>query len=174
MKDAESRRRSDDGTTSAWRKAETTIAQLAKVWRCYGPSFAPDGTRISASTAEAFFRWLSTEYRHPQAPLAMCWRLLAPTDKELSADASLGRHALVPTLENIQSAIVAWFRQMASLPDDAAKRSRAFLFFSGHGIEVSRREELVLLPAAISIRGTSRSTERSAHATSGMASPHSR
>ena len=54
--------------------------------------------------------------------------------------------ALPATMENCAAAIGAWSAAMEQLPKEAAAKSRAMYFFSGHGLEVTTDRQ-VMLPA---------------------------
>lgn len=101
---------------------------------------------VSATTAWRFFRWLRDDYRFPDAPLAQCWLLLAPTPLELARDHTLMEHAAEPTLAACERALRSWSATLRRLPAVAQHASRALFFFSGHGLQVHHEKQL-LLPA---------------------------
>lgn len=112
---------------------------------------------VCALTAHRFFRWLRDGYRNPAAPLAEVWLLLAPSAPERALaeadaprDAEFVRHlqagVVEPTAVACEQAIREWFQAMQKLPQPSAEASRAFFFFTGHGLEVTQ-EEQVLLPS---------------------------
>ncbi|EGV28446.1 hypothetical protein ThidrDRAFT_3742 [Thiorhodococcus drewsii AZ1] len=101
---------------------------------------------VSATTAWRFFRWLRDDYRFPDAPLAQCWLLLAPTPLELAREPSLVEHVAEPTLAACERALRSWSATLRRLPVAAQHASRALLFFSGHGLQVHHEKQL-LLPA---------------------------
>ncbi|AUD04872.1 caspase family protein [Spirosoma pollinicola] len=105
---------------------------------------------VSALTAYRLFEWLRDQYLYapgPGAPcqLAQCWLLLAPTQQERAVmkDEVLA-NTLVPTYINCRKALRAWYRSMAKIDDEAARHSRAVFFYSGHGLEVSHEEQILL------------------------------
>lgn len=100
--------------------------------------------QVSAHTAHRFFSWLSEGYRYPDAPLAKCWLLLAPTDEEIQQVPDIARHAEQPTLSVCTQALVQWYTSMRALPKPAQHRSRALFFFSGHGLQVIHDKQLLL------------------------------
>jgi hypothetical protein len=97
---------------------------------------------VSAATAHRFFRWLQDECDYPEASLARCWLVLAPTEQELSA--LEGDEFAEATLAGCRSAIGSWVAAMAQLPRASAERSRGVLFFSGHGLEVWQDKQILL------------------------------
>ncbi len=108
---------------------------------------------VSALTTYRLFEWLRKQYLYAPADsspcqLAQCWLLLSPTpdEKALMAPDVLA-HNLEPTYANCVRAMRGWRNSMQQLGnDDQAKQSRAVFFFSGHGLQVSH-EEQILLPA---------------------------
>ncbi|MEZ0608026.1 caspase family protein [Fibrella sp. WM1] len=109
---------------------------------------------VSAWTTYALFDWLHRTYAYTNAPLAHCWLLLAPTDSEIEAINKAVQQNNVPdvlthnlpgTFNNLTDAVALWSHTMAQLPKAAAEASRSFFFFSGHGLEIHQREQ-VLLP----------------------------
>lgn len=93
--------------------------------------------------AAAFARWLRDHYHDPVAPLATIRLLLAPSDDEIEADLDLARAAGgcdLPTRANVQRALDDWERDCRNNP-----RGVAILFASGHGIELTREDQTVLL-----------------------------
>jgi hypothetical protein len=112
---------------------------------------------VCALTAHRFFRWLRDGYRNPAAPLAGVWLLLAPSAEERALteaaapkDAEFVRHlqagVVEPTAAACERSIREWFYEMQQLPQPASEASRAFFFFTGHGLEVTQ-EEQILLPS---------------------------
>ena len=107
---------------------------------------------VSALTAFRFFQWLRDEHdcRAPAqasaVPLARCWLLLSPTRAECEFEPQLQGNALEPTLPNCRAALIDWFNTMRALPRKVAEASRAFFFFSGHGLEIEP-ERQILLPS---------------------------
>lgn len=108
---------------------------------CYGLN----QLAVSAYTAYSFFRWLRDEYRCRGVRLAKCWLLLAPNAAELPLiDSDLAGRYASPTMQNCEDAIGAWYGGMRELPPAAAEQSRSFLFFSGHGLEVTPDKQILL------------------------------
>ncbi len=99
---------------------------------------------VSALTAKRFFDWLATDYRYVKAPIARCWLLLSPTDAERAHEPAVDDHALEPTLANCATALKAWRSAIRALPKPAQHDSRAFFFFSGHGLQVHHGKHLLL------------------------------
>ena len=98
---------------------------------------------VSAYTAFKFFDWLSTTYRHDQAPLAQCWLLLSPTPAERQIEPKM---PAVPeaTMRECKGAILEWFAAMERLPPEHAEKSRSLFFFSGHGLEIATDRQILL------------------------------
>ena len=110
---------------------------------------------VSAWTAYALFEWLRTTYQFGPAPLAQCWLLLAPTEAEktkigeaitASGGPDVLTHNQLATFTNQEEAVLLWNQAMSNQPKTAAESSRAVFFFSGHGLEIHTREQ-ILLPA---------------------------
>jgi hypothetical protein len=101
---------------------------------------------VSAYTAYRFFSWLRSGYFFTGAPLARCWLLLAPTPAEQAAAGIRPGDCAEARYDRIEQAVGEWFELLEELPAQAARDSRAFFFFSGHGIEVTQDNQ-VLLPA---------------------------
>jgi hypothetical protein len=99
---------------------------------------------VSASTARRFFDWLAADYRYAKAPIARCWLLLSPTVAERAHEPAVGDHAALPTLDNCETALKAWRKAIRDLPKAAQHDSRAFFFFSGHGLQVHHGKHLLL------------------------------
>ena len=98
---------------------------------------------VSAYTAYKFFEWLSTRYRHTEAPLAQCWLLLSPTSAERQFEPGM---PVVPeaTMRECKGAILEWFTAMEKLPPEHAEKSRSLFFFSGHGLEIATDRQILL------------------------------
>lgn len=101
---------------------------------------------VSALTAYRVFEWLRDDYKLEGCPIANVWLLLAPTDQEKAFEPALVKHALAPTIDNCEYAVGRWQAVMQTLPQAVAEKSRAFFFFSGHGLEVHQNRQ-ILLPA---------------------------
>lgn len=99
---------------------------------------------VSALTAYRFFRWLCDTYAYDGNSLSYCWLLLSPTKEELDVEPRLGDHLLRPTFGNCEQAIEHWFSIMGDLAHTSAVQSRAFFFFSGHGLEVTTDRQILL------------------------------
>ena len=90
---------------------------------------------VSARTAAAVFRWLSTQFRRDNLPIVWCRLLLSPTpDERQSLDDWNIHHYERPTYQALAEAIDQW---SANLPREgaAALASRSLFFFSGHGLQ---------------------------------------
>lgn len=99
---------------------------------------------VSALTAKRFFDWLATDYRYAKAPIAKCWLLLSPTEAEIAHEPAIAEHVAEPTLANCTAALKAWRQSLRVLPTAAQHDSRAFFFFSGHGLQVHHGKHLLL------------------------------
>jgi hypothetical protein len=97
---------------------------------------------VSALTAYDMFRWFTTTYQS-SAPAAMCWLLVSPTPEEVQEKPELAGLPAA-TFENCKNAIREWHAAMDQLSPAAARLSRSLFFFSGHGIEVHRNEQILL------------------------------
>jgi hypothetical protein len=100
---------------------------------------------VSALTAFRVFEWLRDGYFHRDCPLAKCWVLLAPTDDELGVAPAMRGGFGDPTFDGLKGAIKEWTQNMKVL-GSAARHSRGFFFFSGHGVEIGSDDQ-VLLPS---------------------------
>ncbi|WP_254412077.1 caspase family protein [Dyadobacter diqingensis] len=118
---------------------------------------------VSAWTTYALFEWLRTSYVFDGAPLAQCWLLLSPTAEEkdkikAAIDINGGPDVLDSnqqgTYSQIEEAVSFWNSTMAKLPKTAAKQSRSFFFFSGHGLEIHLREQILLPSDYLRLPGT--------------------
>lgn len=115
-------------------------------------SYGLDQLHVSALTAYHVFDWLANTYRYDDAPLAQCWFLAAPSPGERefvggrgnAARARAFAHAAAATMDEATNAILSWFGTMDALPDDVARRSRSFFFFSGHGLEMTHQRQIAL------------------------------
>ena len=101
---------------------------------------------VSALTAQRFFGWLQERYRHPTAPLAQCWLLLAPSPAELAFEQALATNVLRPSFDNCKKAVHEWADTLNDGKFCSPSQSRAIFFFCGHGLEVSN-EKQILLPS---------------------------
>lgn len=106
---------------------------------------------VSALTAYRFADWLRASYRYSASPLVRCWLLASPTDEERHAEPGLDG-VVEPTFRNCEDAIWEWYNTALRLRAPHAERSRLVLFFSGHGLERSFDEQL-LLPSDYLERG---------------------
>lgn len=99
----------------------------------------------SASTAAQVFEWLRDSYQHEGLPVVWCQLLLSPTEAERQAFAARGlHHYQAPTNGHFRDAIQLW---TGHLPQNAAaaRKSRSFFFFSGHGVHSNGKS--LLLPS---------------------------
>ncbi len=124
----------DGGDEPALDQGQEWIAEIRTLGQLY----------VSALTARRFFDWLATDYSYGSAPIARCWLLLSPTEAELRFEPALGDHLAPPTLENCAMALKAWRKAIRALPAAAQHESRAFFFFSGHGLQVHHGRHLLL------------------------------
>jgi hypothetical protein len=99
---------------------------------------------VSALTAFKFFEWLAEAYLYEAAPIAKCWFLVAPTDRERQQIPAITQHTAEPTLAACEKALGEWCAAMQSLPAVAQHQSRAVFFFSGHGLQVIADKQLLL------------------------------
>lgn len=106
---------------------------------------------VSALTAYRFAAWLRESYQYSTGPLARCWLLASPTDEELQLEPGLASVA-EPTFRNCEDAIWDWYSTALRLPAAHAEKSRLVLFYSGHGLERTLDEQL-LLPSDYLERG---------------------
>ncbi|MEZ5905424.1 MAG: caspase family protein [Geminicoccaceae bacterium] len=124
----------DGGTEPAPDDGQEWIAETRTLRQLY----------VSALTARRFFDWLATDYRFAKAPIAKCWLLLSPTDAERAYEPTIADHIAEPTLANCATALKAWRKAIRMLPKPAQHDSRAFFFFSGHGLQVHHGKHLLL------------------------------
>lgn len=92
-----------------------------------------------AISAFRFGQWLS-ERAKPPVPLATCRMMLAPSERELSAEPDLADAVNPCTLDHFLRAVTEWRADANSHPDNVT-----FLYLSGHGIERSNVGQLFLL-----------------------------
>lgn len=116
--------------TRAWMKEAQRLGQLY----------------VSALTGRKFFDWMSAEYTLDGAPPVSCRMLLSPTADELAAEPRLEDNLLNPTLENCRQAITQWVSDINGLGKAAREASRLLFFFSGHGLQ-STVDQQILLPS---------------------------
>ena len=115
-----------------------------------GPQMTPTGEQLgmanlnsAARSASEVAAWLLTEYRCPEAPLKDIRLLLSPVDGEqLHAEvvARMGGQAAPAVRESVKDEFTAFKAACADNPAD-----RAFVFVTGHGIQLSPRGAIVLL-----------------------------
>lgn len=130
---------------------------------------------VSALTAYRFFAWLRDEYDFAGSPPARCWLLLAPGPAEQAALPVLADHQRTPTYAHCRDAVRDWFKLMEQLPRTAAEQSRAFFFFSGHGLEISYEKQILLPCDYLHPRGIlddAISTDNLYRGTAALAVPH--
>jgi hypothetical protein len=99
---------------------------------------------VSALTAFRFFEWLVSTYSWTNCPVAKCWLLLAPTDRELVKAPQLSQNAKLPDFVTCKETILDWHGVMSSLTGQAARKSRSIFFFSGHGLEMCVGQQILL------------------------------
>jgi len=110
-------------------------------------SFGLPQLHVSALTAYRFWQWLHQEYRLPGCPLVRSWLLLSPTPAEVAQESVLGdvRAEDRPTFDHCAAAIGEWYAAAQGLERAVARASRLVFFFSGHGLEIDPKQQ-VLLP----------------------------
>jgi hypothetical protein len=101
---------------------------------------------VSALTAWRVFEWLGKTYSIDGCPIAKCWLFLSPTSAEIAYEAGLTQANSAAHFADCKAGIEHWYATMESLSANAAAQSRAFFFFSGHGLEITQQNQ-VLLPA---------------------------
>lgn len=106
---------------------------------------------VSALTALRFFGWLRGDYALSGWPLARVRLLLAPQKKGVGLAEIDELDGCVPeivdwageaTFDACKTAIRRWYADMKGLK--APARARSLFFFSGHGIQLSRANQLLL------------------------------
>lgn len=107
-------------------------------------TYGLDQLAVSALTAWRVFDWLRGAYRMAEAPVAEVRLLLAPTPEEIAFAPALAEHRAEPDFQGCELAINAWYNAMAALPMTAAAASRAVFFFSGHGLELTQDQQILL------------------------------
>ena len=115
-----------------------------------GPQQTPLGEQLglanlssAARSASEVAAWLLQEYRCPEAPLADVRLLLSPVDGEaLNAEVltRMAGQAAPATRENVKDEFTAFKQACAQ-----SSANRAFVFVTGHGIQLSSRGAIVLL-----------------------------
>lgn len=106
---------------------------------------------VSALTGYELFQWVQNDYQfapenETPCPLAQCWLILSPTALEVAKmEPAIASHALPATFDNCRRSMLVWHKAMAGLSRPAQESSRAFFFFSGHGLEIYQDEQIVLL-----------------------------
>jgi hypothetical protein len=95
----------------------------------------------SAHTAYRFFSWLTEKYRFEGCPVSKVWLLLGPCQAERPY---IPISTPEPTMENLGKAITAWRDDLVAMSTEVANKSRALLFFSGHGLERDLDQQLLL------------------------------
>jgi Caspase domain len=96
--------------------------------------------RSPASGAFGFAKWLRDSYVNPEAPLASVDVLVTPSAQEAAADAELAAVTSSTLRSDVQQAIYAWRDRCTG-----QREGVAILYVSGHGIQVSRQDAIVLL-----------------------------
>ena len=106
---------------------------------------------VSAATALRVFGWLRSDYVLNGSPVARVRMLLSPQRKGIggvevdelqNCDPAIVAHAPEANFENCKTAIENWYGEMKELRPPAIARS--LLFFSGHGVQLSRANQLLL------------------------------
>lgn len=125
--------------------------ELAKAKQRGFDDYGLSELNVSALTAYRVSEWLQVGYRMSGQPLAQCWFLASPTEEEVNAEPGLA-DAVAPTFRNCEDAVWEWFSAARALSPEDARESRLIFFFSGHGLERIRGEQL-LLPSDYLERG---------------------
>lgn len=99
---------------------------------------------VSAMTARRVFDWLRQDYRITGAPLVRAWLLLSPSAAELAAEPGMMDGAIAATLDNCTDAIRDWAAATEAANYRITDVARMLFFFSGHGIEVSTQNQMLL------------------------------
>lgn len=110
-----------------------------------------DPLSVSALTAYRFFRYIADTYVYVDCPITEIRLLLSPTQNEtivFESERDIDCEALAntprATLANLETAEKAFHRRLQALSPETAARSRAFFFFSGHGIQLNIDHQLLL------------------------------
>lgn len=106
---------------------------------------------VSAATAAQIFEWLVLRGRMAGRPIASCRLLLAPSQATLHGGGT--EQARVdritdgwygePTFRALAEAVVDWADEFYRTPIGESDTNAAFLFFSGHGLQVQGRPSLL-------------------------------
>src|SRR5215471_3774673 len=105
-------------------------------------SLTLDQLAVSALTGYHVFRYFADTYRHRKAPIAEVTLMLAPTAQEQQLFDTQPDYPMTPqsaprpTLAGLCETLQEWYARLAALESEAAKSSRLFFFFSGHGLEL--------------------------------------
>jgi hypothetical protein len=98
---------------------------------------------VSALTGFRVFEWLKTSYNYKDKPLQRCWLLLSPSDAELAFEPAMKDAGLPATFDNCENFIADWYKVIDEI-EAPADDTRSLFFFSGHGIEVYERRQILL------------------------------
>lgn len=98
---------------------------------------------VSALTAYRFFEWLRDGYHYEWAELGSVRLLLAPNAEELTEEPAMAASYAPADYDTCELALNAWHRHLAGL-GPAAPASRSVFFFSGHGLEISQQQQILL------------------------------
>ena len=107
------------------------------------PTFGLGQLRTPCAGALAFARWLRIHYYNPDAPLATIRLLLSPSETELRASrtfCSVASRVEPTTCANVERELFAWQNSCTGERDGVA-----ILYASGHGLQLTRDESIVLL-----------------------------
>ena len=96
---------------------------------------------VSALTAYRFFEWLRDRYEYEQAPIGSVRLLLAPNDEELAELPAMVDQYSPANYHSCERGLNDWKQDLGNAPYS----SRSVFFFSGHGLEISHQQQ-VLLP----------------------------
>lgn len=98
---------------------------------------------VSALTAFRFFEWLRDDYTFETAPIGSVQLLLAPNDDELTEVEGMAGAYGPADFGTCEIALNAWRQRLSNLGASAPK-SRSVFFFSGHGLEITQQQQILL------------------------------
>lgn len=99
---------------------------------------------VSALTARRVFDWMRHDYHMQDAPLRRCWLLLSPSTEELAHDPQIAEGSAPADMANCTRAIQDWAGTIEGAHYAVGDPARMVFFFSGHGVEVSRQDQMLL------------------------------
>lgn len=98
---------------------------------------------VSALTAYRFFEWLRDEYNYETAQIGSVHLLLAPNVEELTTTRGMVGAFGPAVFDTCELALNKWRQRLSGLGATAAE-SRSVFFFSGHGLEISQQQQILL------------------------------